>query len=262
MMTAKRFLLALRSLHRFTEIISCMKSSKNWLPETFAFLQTTNLQYPYNLTLRSGHAFTLENWEDITTAWVVLYGNEYSVSIEDQVIIDAGANIGIFSTLCLLRNPAAKVIAIEPFPETYSRLLNTIEANNVAGSVSAVKAALVGRSRNVWMNYDKATPSHSRKTDAPVGTGISIPGITLDEVLRQFELNTIDYLKIDIEGAESDVFENSSSESLLAAKKIGVEYHSARCKDAVFRRAESLGFRIARHPKQGTAGVVEFERTQ
>ena len=65
-----------------------------------------------------------------------------SVRPSDRVVIDAGANIGLFACYATRRSPAARVVCIEPFPATYERLRETIRANRLDDRVTCLNQAL------------------------------------------------------------------------------------------------------------------------
>ena len=49
------------------------------------------------MMLNNGLCIVLNDWGDLTAAWVVFYGREYVCLSLDRIIIDCGANIGAFS---------------------------------------------------------------------------------------------------------------------------------------------------------------------
>lgn len=257
-MTFKRFLLGLKSFVRIREIGFCLKLSKAPIRETLAYLQLTQLKYPYTLTLRNGLALELFDWQDLTTAWVVFYGNEYALYPDDRVIVDCGANIGAFSLLCASCIPEAKVIAIEPFPPTYDRLLGSIANNCFGENIHALNAAVVGKPGNVFMDDTPDVACHSRKIGGNIG--IAVEGYTLERILIDNKLDGVDFLKVDIEGAEYSLFEDTPESIIQRFKRIGLEYHGNGNTEALFRKIESAGFKLGRFPKRGSSGVVEFIR--
>lgn len=257
-MTLKRFLLGLKSLCRVVEIGSCLRRSRAPIRETLAYLEFIQLKYPYRLKMRSGVELELLDWQDLTTAWVVFYGNEYSLHSGDQVILDCGANIGAFSLLCASKLPQAQVIAIEPFPATYKRLVKGLSENRVDSRVTVLNAAVVGKPGTVFMDDAEDVASHSRKIGGE--SGISVEGYTLERILSEHQLSEVDLLKVDIEGAEYQLFEETPESILRCFKRIGLEYHGNGETSRLFSRIEASGFTVGRYPKKGSSGVVEFIR--
>ncbi len=61
---------------------------------------------------------------------------------DDTIIVDAGANIGAFTLFAARRAPAAKIVAVEPFPKTHARLTKTIAQNRLEDRVMTREWAL------------------------------------------------------------------------------------------------------------------------
>ena len=249
-------MLALRSLNRTVEIFRCLRMSQCPIREMLAYLEFRKLVYPYRLKLKSGLLLDLENWEDLTTAWVVFYGEEYGLRGDERTIVDLGANIGAFSILASSRLPNAKIIAVEPFPSTYKRLLDTIRHNGMRAGITAVNAAAVGERRPVIMDDSEGVASHSRKIGA--SSGITIEGCTIEMLMEKYSLTSIDLLKVDIEGAEYELFEKTPRSVLKAISRIGLEYHGNGDTTSLFNALKDAGFKVGRFPKKGRFGVVEF----
>lgn len=135
------------------------------------------------------------------------YGWEFAES--PRVIVDAGAYTGLSTAYFAMRYPAAKIIAIEPDEANFGLLLR-----NTAGfaNVQAVRAALWVEQGSVAL----ADPGHGPWAlrlagTAGAGTGTQVPAITMDDVLREYQLDTIDLLKVDIEGSEKELFAAADS---------------------------------------------------
>lgn len=257
-MTLHRFLLGLKSLGRFIEIVRCFRHSCAPARETLAYLQLAKLDYPYRLQLRSGVQLELHDWQDLTTAWVVFYGNEYAIRPLDKRIVDCGANIGAFSLLCSVRLPEVHVVGIEPFPSTFKRFVRSIEENGFSSKISPLNAAVVGTSGTLFMDDAKDIASHSRKVGG--AQGIEVKGLTLEMILTQAGFDEVDLLKVDIEGAEYDLFAETPDAVLRQFKRIGLEYHGNGNTAELFNKLQAAGFVVGRYPKKGKAGVVEFIR--
>ncbi|MFL2833261.1 MAG: FkbM family methyltransferase [Coraliomargaritaceae bacterium] len=223
-----------------------------------AYLQLIKLKYPYVLKMRNGVMLELSDWQDLTTAWVVFYGNEYALRAEDSVVVDCGANIGAFSLLCAACLPNAKIIAIEAFPSTYARLVGGIAENGAEAQVDAINGAIVGIAGSVFMDDAPDVASHSRKIGGT--TGVAVEGYTLNRILDERNLNEVDLLKVDIEGAEYSLFKETPKSVLRRFKRIGLEYHGNGDTKELFNCIESAGFFVGRYPKKGNSGVVEFIR--
>lgn len=126
-----------------------------------------------------------------------------------DVVVEIGAEYGTETVvLSPAVGPAGRVIAIEAHPWRCSLLERTVQLNNFA-NVTALNAAVVGVHGQVMIEdaVDARTVSNSVMTNR--GTA-EVDGLTLDEVVDRFGITRIDLLKVNIEGAECDLFEGAA----------------------------------------------------
>ncbi len=157
---------------------------------------------------------------------------KFSPRNANPLIIDCGANIG---TSCLFFRksfPEARIIAIEADPEIFETLKGNLRRNNLDSGIEFINKA-------VWINNDGVsfTPdgADGGSIKPGVNNGIAIPSIRLRDLLKNHH---VDFLKIDIEGAENDVLPDCA-DSLSNVDHMFIEYHS-RSRD-VQRLDELLG---------------------
>jgi len=125
------------------------------------------------------------------------------------VFVDMGANEGYFSVLASsLVGPEGTVIAVEP----QSRLQSVIEANleaNRCSNVRLIRCVVSGRTEKVRLSLapDTNTGSSSlfRQTKYVVPTE-EVQSFSLADFLNRAGVERCDMMKVDIEGAEYDVF--------------------------------------------------------
>lgn len=144
-------------------------------------------------------------------------------NIKIERILDAGANIGL-TTIYLRKEFEAKVLCIEPDIENYKQLLKNIKLNNIQG-VEIIHGG-------VWSKNDFLKIDHSfrdgrewarRLIESEEGR---IPVYTILDLLNKKGWESIDLLKMDIEGAEEVIFSNSTDLSFLDKTKIiTIEIH-------------------------------------
>jgi FkbM family methyltransferase len=125
--------------------------------------------------------------------------------LKPKVFIDVGAHIGYY-TMLVHKVGAEKIIAIEPDPRVFKILNGAIEANKLENIITINRAAY--NKSNVTVELHLSTKaglssifSSSHLTKTRGGTA-SVKTITLDEVVRTLNLDKIDLVKIDVEGAE------------------------------------------------------------
>jgi FkbM family methyltransferase len=158
---------------------------------------------PNKLLLRLGTT-------DVAAFEHVFFRKEYGFSLqkEPSVIVDAGANAGMSAVYFSTRYPHAKVIAIEPEPTTFDVLRKNAE---LFPQIVPVKAALWNREGAVQIEDAGGGHWAMRVTEADPSSAKFIPTVTIPMLLKQHAIDYIDVLKIDIEGAEYEIFEDASS---------------------------------------------------
>jgi FkbM family methyltransferase len=161
-------------------------------------------------------------------------------------IVDIGAHVGSFTVWSALRSPQARILAVEPNPETFALLERNILDNGLRDRVVAINAAVGSESGTGSLELVE----HSLGTRlAPKGSGgVTVSVQTLPLLLAAAGMGDVDLLKIDCEGMEYAVFEDLDLLSLQRLKVIACEYHpepghSVSELDALLGTA---GFRIQR----------------
>ena len=136
----------------------------------------------------------------------------------DSKIIDCGANIGLGLLYYKLHYPDSKIIAFEANSDI-SRILQQNIHNNRLKDVEVHNKA-------VWINDEGVEISVGKADNSSIfGTGqkVKVPSVTLNSILEREQI--IDFLKIDIEGAEKEVITNCGN-LLRKVSNIFIEYHS------------------------------------
>lgn len=119
-----------------------------------------------------------------------------------HVILDCGANIGITSLYFAKRYRNARIICIEPDPDNFDALKRNISGHE---RIEPVQAAVVGRSMPVHLTRDRPAYGNKVLDESEAGT-IEVAGMTIADICAEHDIGIIDLLKVDIEGAEKDVF--------------------------------------------------------
>ena len=119
-----------------------------------------------------------------------------------DTIIDVGAGIGI-ETILFSRavGSAGRVLAIEAHPQTCACLRKTCHYNRL-NNVTPLNLAVTDQAGKVFIEDDPHHISNSLSTAANGATGFHIPGRSLDELVEEQGLESIAFLKMNIEGAE------------------------------------------------------------
>ena len=123
--------------------------------------------------------------------------------------MDAGANIGMASIYFAHRYPEAKIIAIEPEASNFAVLARNVQPYP---TIKAVHAAVWNRDGEV--NVGKPAPETGASgkwsfVTSRQATGDTIRAMTISSLMREFDVPVIDLAKIDIEGSEQEIFEDT-----------------------------------------------------
>jgi FkbM family methyltransferase len=178
-------------------------------------------------------------------------------------VLDIGANNGGFPLLLAASGIGLKkVVSVEMNPNTYLRLRFNLE-RNLKCEVAAVNAAVCGEPGKLNLSLGAGSSGDSIYNGDSVagGEAFEIEGVTLDQLTeRHFPGRTIDICKIDIEGAEFDVFAKPSHENLRRCRYLIIEIHEGegRRTGEIVPAIERLGFKLRPQPADADAAVHFF----
>lgn len=142
-----------------------------------------------------------------------------------DVVVDIGGNIGTFTVYAGTVCKASRILVFEPFPENFTMLKRNVEENklNMVNCVNEAISKTRGRQR---FRLDPVDPgSHSLAGEADIGTMIEVQCCPFSDIFERFGIDRIDYLKLDCEGGEYDIFDESTAPLLRRVKQISMEYH-------------------------------------
>ncbi len=146
---------------------------------------------------------------------------KFSSFQKNPLIIDCGANYGLSVMYFKELYADAKIIAFEADPAIYEILQKNISQTNVA-EIQLINAAVW--KEKTYLNF-AAEGSVGGKIDLGqnLNNDIEIPAIRL----RDYLIQPVDFLKIDIEGAEYEVLKDCK-DVLINVKNLFIEYHVRR----------------------------------
>jgi FkbM family methyltransferase len=203
------------------------------LPRGEARIRVPGLPHP--LIMRTGTSDRSAFNEVIVKGW---YDHPYPGS--PRFIIDAGANVGYASVRFAQLYPNADIVAIEPDPANFELL----KRNAVPyPRVRPLRCGVWPRTAQLVIENPEAKSWAFRVREANAGeTGF--PAVGIGALLDQHGAGSIDILKLDVEGAERDLFADPNCHAWLArTRMIFVELHD-RIKPGC---SEAMEAAIARH---------------
>lgn len=186
---------------------------------------------------------------DVFVLYEVLASETYKVPDEVmdpasvKTILDCGGNVGMTALYLASRHRNAKIVTIEPDPVNFDLLCRNTRSEP---RIVPVQAALVGgRSRTVVLSQDRPAWGNSIGSVSEAGRGVEVQGLTLADLCAAHGFDSIDILKVDIEGAEEELF--ATPDFLHMVRYVMIELHGAYTLDRFQRDIEAQGF-TAREP--------------
>ncbi len=169
--------------------------------------------------LSSWRAETFFSKEPETLEWL----RTYVSNDEIPVLLDVGANIGLYSLYYLSLKPQTETISCEPFQENFHLLIKNLDLNGFAERAILVQNPLARVSEEGFAEINDSRPGGSgyryiRNLEAELDL-IKIKTVSIDEILRH-EIRQV-IIKIDTDGNDFEILQGAR-ESLASGKVISV----------------------------------------
>lgn len=163
----------------------------------------------------------------------------------EPVILDCGANIGLSVLYFKKLFPGSRIVAFEPDPAVFSLLDGNVKAAGL-NDVILKNQAVWSRTSELPFMADGADGGRVVATD-PEKVRQTVPAVRL----RDFLAEKVDFLKLDIEGAETEVL-SDCADRLTNISNLFVEYHSfadrPQTLSAIVGLLSNAGYRLHVHP--------------
>ncbi len=255
MYTIRRILYYLRSI--FTLLFGVRNPG--------ALLALARGRGPAVLHLRDGSHYHVRTLMD---AWIVKetvldrdYERHGAALHDGWTIVDIGAASGDFTVFAARRAPKGRVIAFEPAPDSVESLRRNVAANGLQ-NVEVRPVAVGAQAGDITLDVSGGVAVQYRTAGrAPeVGAGrFAVQCVPLAEVLR--ELPAVDFLKIDVEGAEYEMLFSLDEASLGRVRRVCMEYHEgvtewAHADLERFFRSKGWAVRVSPSPVRPELGFL------
>ena len=179
---------------------------------------------------------------DIDVFYQIFLMREYSPldDLKDvKTIVDLGANVGYSSCYFLSQHTSAKVIAVEPDRANFELLVENLapfkdrsQALNCAIHSSAATLAYELQPRSPGGEFSHRFSPKTKPDDNIMPT---VEARSLSAIISSCGIKHIDILKVDIEGAETDLFSSPTAlQWLPIVRTIAIELHGQAAEDAFF----------------------------
>jgi FkbM family methyltransferase len=172
-----------------------------------------------------------------------------------RFVVDLGAHVGSFSLWAAGAAPC-RVHAFEPNPATFELLRRNLAAD--PDRLRCTRAAVAGSAgtRQLALAEDSAANA------IDPGGDVTVASVTLGEALAQAGFPQVDVLKMDIEGAEYEVFEQLAPRGLDGVGAIVLECHRGpgASPERLAARLAEVGFHVERSAKDGELDLLVASR--
>ncbi|MDO9710003.1 FkbM family methyltransferase [Paracraurococcus lichenis] len=133
----------------------------------------------------------------------------------DGVALDIGANIGLSALALAPVVPRGRILAVEPSPRTHAALRETVAANGLGERV-AVEAVALGAAPGVAEFHAAEHSAGAHLLDPATLGGESLPRVrvpveTVDALVARHGLARLDFMKVDVEGFETEVLDGAKA---------------------------------------------------
>jgi len=238
-------------------------SNKEIVPKKLKFSEfyIADTKEPVNLMLE-GRQEEKDLWDEIFRKKIYQY-NDCKIN-KDDIVFDIGANIGMFTRYASAAG-AHKIYAFEP-EEKNAELFIKNKPDNCIFFNEGI-SDMEGRQE---LNIDGTIGGHSIMRTNSFGTKTGKTQFpmfrTLESIIEQEKIAGIDFLKIDVEGAEFKVMRGLTNNTLYNIKKCVVEYHhnvfnhDDRLKTQFISRFISTGFTFHEEPINKHFQILYFWR--
>ena len=173
--------------------------------------------YPRKLFLRKGTS-------DEPTFRQVFMNIRYDMQLPfiPLTILDGGANVGYASVFFANKYPQAHIVAIEPDDSNFTQ----VEKNTSSyQSIKVIKTAIWGKSTHLKITNPESEPWAFEVAECDQDDDGAFEALSISQIIEQQGWESIDILKLDIEGAEMNVFQDGYEEWLPKVKLLIVELH-------------------------------------
>lgn len=189
----------------------------------------------------AGHNFIFEFDENDATGNgsidEIVIRNEYQldrfINMENKVFIDIGSAIGVAAIIMAKLNPNSRVLAFEPYPKSFDNIVHNAEINKIT-NLSVYNIAVSNNDTkkltlHICPHMSGANSTHaiSNRFNERYKSKqkVDVNCISFDQIVEKHQIESIELLKIDCEGAEFEIIYDSETFKQGIVKNITGEFH-------------------------------------
>jgi FkbM family methyltransferase len=254
-------LASIRSTFRNWPVLAALSTTQVVLRKSPLLLQLGSCLSDIGIRLKTQSGVSLlVPVRDVLPAVEVFALRDYDLSMIKwetvKSVVDCGANVGAF-TLWASQRSSCQILSVEPNPRTFVLLEQNVA--HLAGRISLLRAAVAGRrgTRTLYEMAETSATSFFGNSDIVDGA-VEVRAVTLGDVLAAARSRPIDLLKIDIEGAEREVFDTLDANELKVVHVAIIECHGLSVKDVrcITEKLLAAEMSVATEHRHGTGMIV------
>ena len=189
-----------------------------------------------------------------------IYGTGERAVQAGDVVLDCGANVGVYAREALAEG-AKLVVAIEPAPENLECLRRNLADEVAAGRVIIYEKGVWDKDDFLTIRVSPDNPAADSFVITQKGSheGVRLPLTTIDKLVEELKLERVDYIKMDIEGAEQRALTGATQTLRRFHPRLALSaYHvpDDPVKIPVLVRQAWEGYRMECGPCSYNAGIV------
>jgi FkbM family methyltransferase len=156
-------------------------------------------------------------------------------------VVDAGSNIGLAAVYFLQRYPSCRVLALEPSPQNYEVL--TLNLGAYEGRCQTILGAVWTHRTELCLQQPEGT-GNEWAVQVTAGKG-DTTAYGMTDLITMFGMARISILKIDVEGAEAEIF-SADTAWLQKVDLLAIETHGPAAESVVDKACEPVFGRSVR----------------
>jgi FkbM family methyltransferase len=184
----------------------------------------------------------------------IFFYNIYNIKfpVNPKVIIDAGANVGFASLFFKLKFPHANIYSLEIEKNNFNLMHKNLDRFS---NLNLINKGLF----NVKSFFKIDNPYNASNSfiikEVSENESYDVSSLAITDLQEKYNFNEIDVLKIDIEGAEKEVFEKNYEDWLPKVKVLFIETHDrmkAGCSFTIMKALSTYNFILYTTTEGGT----------
>ena len=128
---------------------------------------------------------------------------------EGDIVLDLGANIGGFSLWACSQSKNVTSYAVEPHPEISKALVENIKLNDLENNIFPISNCISSSNSTLKMSFDEKIFTMTKVSDTE--GDVEVEALTVDSLIERYHIKKVDFIKLDIEGAERVALEGAKT---------------------------------------------------